>query len=231
MKSSPLSNVGMAMLAYASIVSAQQFEHISYPFYTFNLTDTCFSMINTTITECSSLLNVYTTTPEGAFEPARKEHLDQICVPACREALVNFRPKVEEACNTTKDAVAFHYGDMIFAPTYQTDMLLVSYDIHCYKDRNTGRFCDELLEEWRTGRDTNFPIECEDCTLRQWMKQLQSPIRYHDEAASKFSKATSACSATGYEYVTPTTQYISQVTMYTETWLDDFTTPTPTPTP
>ncbi|KAH7232117.1 hypothetical protein B0J15DRAFT_472520 [Fusarium solani] len=138
--------------------------------------------------ECSGLLNGYLATPEGAFEPARKVHLDHICVPTCREALVNFRPKVEEACNTTKYAVAFHYGDMIFA-------------------------------------------QCEDCTLGQWMKQLQAPIRYHNEGASKFSKATSACGATGYEYVKPTTQYISQLTMYMETWLDNFIPPTPTPTP
>lgn len=96
-------------------------------------------------------------------------------------------------------------------------------------NRDTGKFCDQLLTEWRTGRDTNFPIECEDCTLGQWMKQLQAPIRYHDEGASKFSKATSACGATGYEYVKPTTSYISTMDLYMETWLDSFTPPTPTP--
>ncbi|KAJ4207089.1 hypothetical protein NW759_014087 [Fusarium solani] len=231
MKASLLSKAGMPMLAYPRIVSAQQLEHTLYPFDIFNLTDTCFTMLNTTVTECSGLLNGCLATPEGAFEPARKVHLDHICIPTCREALVNFRPKVEEACNTTKNVVAFHYGDMIFAPTYQTDLLIVAYDVHCYKDRDTGKFCDQLLAEWRTGRDTNFPIECEDCTLGQWMKQLQAPIRYHDEGASKFSKVTSACGATGYEYVKPTTQYISQLTMYMETWLDSFTPPTPTPTP
>ncbi|KAM6525709.1 hypothetical protein FALCPG4_011247 [Fusarium falciforme] len=135
MKPYLLFKVGMAMLAYPLIVSAQQLEHVLYPFEIFNLTNGCFKMLNTTVTECSFLLDAYLATPEGAFEPAEKEHLDHICIPTCREALVKFRPKVEAACNTTKDSVAFHYGDMIFAPTYQTDLMIVAYDVHCYKDR------------------------------------------------------------------------------------------------
>lgn len=45
------------------IVSAQQLEHTLYPFDIFNLTDTCFTMLNTTVTECSGLLNGYLATP------------------------------------------------------------------------------------------------------------------------------------------------------------------------
>lgn len=63
MKESLLSKAGMAMLAYPLIVSAQQLEPILYPFDIFNVTDTCFMMLNTTVTECSGLLDMYLATP------------------------------------------------------------------------------------------------------------------------------------------------------------------------
>lgn len=63
MKESLLSKAGMAMLAYPLIVSAQQLEPILYPFDIFNVTDTCFMMLNTTVTECSGLLDLYLATP------------------------------------------------------------------------------------------------------------------------------------------------------------------------
>ncbi|KAJ4317758.1 hypothetical protein N0V84_007195 [Fusarium piperis] len=89
--------------------------------------------------------------------------------------------------------------------------------------------------EWKTRRDTDLPLECEDCTLEQWRRQLEAPIRYSDEGASKFSEATSACSATGYEYVKPTTYYNTtlpmDMDMDMETSLESFATSVPTPTP
>lgn len=88
-----------------------------------------------------------------------------------------------------------------------------------------------MLTEWKARRDTDFPLQCEDCVLGQWREQLQAPIRYSDEGASKFSKATSACSATGYEYVKPTTQCKTTVTMdmEKETPLESLIAPNPTP--
>ncbi|RSL46818.1 hypothetical protein CEP54_013685 [Fusarium duplospermum] len=161
------------------------------------------------------------------------EHLDHICIPACRDALVNFRTKAEAACNTTKDAIAFKYNNIIFPPTYQVDLLLLSYDVFCYKDRDTGKSCDLELTKWRRRRDTDFPMECEDCSLGRWRKQLEAPIRYSDEEASRFSKSISACAATGYEYAKPTAQYATTLTIDMKTSLRNLTTtePTPEPTP
>ncbi|EEU36952.1 uncharacterized protein NECHADRAFT_42111, partial [Fusarium vanettenii 77-13-4] len=167
---------------------------------------------------------------EEGFDILDDEHLCPICAPACRDALVNFRTKAKTACNTTKDAVAFKYNNIIFPPTYQVDLLLLSYDVYCYKDRDTGKFCDLELTKWRRRRDTNFPMECEDCSLGRWRKQLEAPIRYSDEDASLFSKSTSVCGATGYEYAKPTAQYATTLSMDMETSSRSHITPTPTPT-
>ncbi|RMJ12445.1 hypothetical protein CDV36_007898 [Fusarium kuroshium] len=199
MKSSFFAKMGAVLLGCPLLVSTQQFDFRKFPFDTLDLSDACFKMLDTTVPGCSYVLLDRLPGPEEGFDTLDDEHLDHICVPACRDALANFRTKAEAACNTTKDAVAFKYNNVIFPPTYQVDLLLLSYDVYCYKDRDTGKSCDLELTKWRRRRDTDVPMECEDCSLGRWRKQLEAPIRYSDEEASRFSKSTSVCAATGHE--------------------------------
>ncbi|KAH7140199.1 hypothetical protein B0J13DRAFT_446815 [Dactylonectria estremocensis] len=134
-----------------------------------------------------------------------KSTLNEICVDACRQSLVDLRPKILAACDTEKDSIAFRYEDTIFPPTYRVDLLLLSIDVYCYKDsRDTGKYCDLKLAEWRRRRDSNKPLACEDCILGPWRAQQMTPIGYEQDRADDFIVSTSSCSATGYEYVKPT---------------------------
>ncbi|PNP74084.1 hypothetical protein FNYG_12600 [Fusarium nygamai] len=128
---------------------------------------------------------------------------------------MELRPKIQAACNTDMDAVAFLYEDTIFPPTYMVDLLLLSYNIYCYRDRATGKLCDVQIAEWRVHRESDKPLECEDCLLAPLKIELEAGIGYKDEDASEFEDITSSCNATGYEYTKPAPY---ATTLSTEWW-------------
>ncbi|WXC52157.1 hypothetical protein QX201_011816 [Fusarium graminearum] len=132
------------------------------------------------------------------------ETLSKVCHERYYTSLKEFRAKVVSACNTEMDAVAFKRKNTIFPPTYMVDLLLLSYEVYCYQDLDTGKFCDLQLAEWRNHRESDKPLRCEDCLLGPQRVQLQAPIGYDQDDADKFHDLTSSCSATGYEYATPT---------------------------
>ncbi|XEU96395.1 hypothetical protein FSHL1_001680 [Fusarium sambucinum] len=148
---------------------------------------------------------------EIGYDILDSETLNEVCHESCHNSLKEFRPKVVSACNTEMDAVAFSYKNTVFPPTYMVDLLLLSYEVYCYRDRDTKKFCDLQLAEWRNYRKSDKPSRCEDCLLGPQRVQLQAPIGYDQDDAYKFRYLTSSCSATGYEYVTPT-QYTTKST-------------------
>ncbi|KAJ4283469.1 hypothetical protein NW764_002864 [Fusarium oxysporum] len=127
---------------------------------------------------------------------------------------MELRPKIEAACNTDMDAVAFLY-DKIFPPTYMVDLLLLSFNTYCYRDRVTGKSCDLQLAEWRIHRGSGEALECEDCLLAPLRIELEAGISYNDEDASEFEEMTSSCNATGYDYTKPAPY---ATTLSTESW-------------
>lgn len=48
-------------LASATLIIGQQFKRYSYPWYTLNLTQACFTAINSSVPSCPSLLATHTT--------------------------------------------------------------------------------------------------------------------------------------------------------------------------
>ncbi|KAL6924426.1 hypothetical protein FSST1_001700 [Fusarium sambucinum] len=182
-----------------------------YPYDSMVLSAKCLSVLNTTIPECSPALMKNAPMPEIGYDILDSETLNEVCHESCHNSLKEFRPKVVSACNTEMDAVAFSYKNTVFPPTYMVDLLLLSYEVYCYRDRDTKKFCDLQLAEWRNYRKSDKPSRCEDCLLGPQRVQLQAPIGYDQDDAYKFRYLTSSCSATGYEYVTPT-QYTTKST-------------------
>ncbi|RGP77397.1 hypothetical protein FLONG3_4489 [Fusarium longipes] len=192
------------VVAFLRIASGQQMGWL-YPYDSHTLSDKCLLVLNTTIPGCSPELIVNIPTPESmAYDILDHEILSEVCHESCRTSLEKFRPQVLAACNTEMDAVAFTYKNTIYPPTYMIDLLLLSYEVYCYRDRDTGKFCDLQLAEWRVHRESDIPIVCEDCLLGPQRVQLQAPIGYNQDDANDFRSLTSSCSATGYEYATPT---------------------------
>ncbi|KAH8666108.1 LysM domain-containing protein, partial [Ilyonectria robusta] len=154
-----------------------------------------------------------------------EEILDSMCMMSCRQSLVDLRLKIQLACEMDKRP--FVYKHIEFPPTYRADLLLLSYDTYCYKDKDTGKLCDLQLAEWRA-TPPKTPIECNDCILGPWKLQLEAPIGYKEDDASDFSTSTSSCGVTGYEYSKPT-QYATTNTKRLSMEWEKFRRPTPTP--
>ncbi|KAH7209645.1 hypothetical protein DER44DRAFT_883580 [Fusarium oxysporum] len=167
-----------------------------YPYETMTLSDSCLRMLNTNITECSPGLFYHGPNPGLIFEILVDEELAEICHENCYNSLMELRPKIEAACNTDMDAVAFLYEDKSF-PTV------------------TGKLCHLQLAEWRIHRGSGKALECEDCLLAPLGIELEAGISYNDEDASEFEEMTSSCNATGYDYTKPAPY---ATTLSTESW-------------
>ncbi|KAH7266822.1 uncharacterized protein BKA55DRAFT_152516 [Fusarium redolens] len=192
------------------------------------LSDSCLRTLNTNVTECSPGLFYHSPNPDLIFETLVNEELAEICHEICYKSLLELRPKIESACNTEMDAVAFLYEDKIFPPTYMVDLLLLLFNVYCYRDRVTGKLCDLQFAEWRIHRESDKPLECEDCMLGPLKIQLQAGISYNNEDASEFQEMTSSCDATGYEYSKPAPY---ATTLSSESWATMAKSPSTTPTP
>ncbi|EKJ75663.1 hypothetical protein NXS19_012498 [Fusarium pseudograminearum] len=196
----------LAIPVVASFLQAAVGQQLGwvYPYDSMALSEKCLSMLNTTIPACSPALMENAPGPQIMYDILDSETLSEVCHERCYTSLKEFRAKVVSACNTEMDAVAFKHKNTIFPPTYMADLLLLSYEVYCYQDRDTGKFCDLQLAEWRNHRESDKPLRCEDCLLGPQRVQLQAPIGYDQDDADKFHDLTSSCSATGYEYATPT---------------------------
>ncbi|KAH6974150.1 hypothetical protein BKA56DRAFT_675609 [Ilyonectria sp. MPI-CAGE-AT-0026] len=206
------------------VVLAQQFRLSKYPYDLMKLSGGCLEALNT-IVNCSDHLSSNVPGPDLFFETLEKEILDSVCMKSCRQSLFDLRSKIQLACEMDKRP--FVYKHIEFPPTYRVDLLLLSYNTYCYKDKDTGRFCDLQIAEWRA-TPPKTPIECNDCMLGPEKLQLEAPIGYNEYDASDFSTSTSRCGVTGYEYSKPT-QYATTNTKRLSMAWKPFTRPTPTP--
>ncbi|SCO83896.1 uncharacterized protein FRV6_08023 [Fusarium oxysporum] len=174
-------------------------------------------MVNSWVSDiqCSPGLFYHCPNPDLISELLVDEELAEICHKNCYNSLMELRPKIEAACNTDMDAVAFLYEDKLFPPTYMVDLLLLSFNTYCYRDRVTGKLCDLQLAEWRIHRGSSKALECEDCLLAPLRIELEAGISYNDEDVSEFEEMTSSCNATGYDYTKPAPY---ATTLSTESW-------------
>ncbi|KAI7768801.1 hypothetical protein LZL87_000348 [Fusarium oxysporum] len=209
------------------ITSGQQLG-FRYPYETMAFSDSCLRTLNTNVTDCSPGLFYHSPNPDLIFETLVEEELAEICHETCYNSLLELRSKIVAACNTEMDDVAYLYKDKIYPPTYMVDSLLLSFNVYCYRDRVTGKLCDLQLAEWRIHRESDKPLECEDCLLAPLRIELEAGISYNDEDASEFEEITSSCNATGYDYTKPAPY---ATTLSTESWATMAKTASATPTP
>ncbi|KOC07375.1 hypothetical protein AFLA70_31g004611 [Aspergillus flavus AF70] len=192
-------------LASATLVAGQQFKWYSYPWETLNLTQACFTAINSSVSSCPSLLATHTT-GTGTVDILGEDALQSLCVDSCRKELQALRGTVQAACTGQGDVMV--YDNIAYPATFMIDNLLYTYDVSCYKDSSSGKYCDLILGEWRNQtnatNDDSAAHDCSDCILGPFKIQLESPIGYDDEWAEDFTSLTSSCGATGYTYVAPT---------------------------
>ncbi|OHX00509.1 LysM domain-containing protein [Colletotrichum incanum] len=121
-----------------------------------------------------------------------------ICTSNCRESMKDLRYKIENDCNPASDLL--DHGLRLFPDRY-----IYAYDMSCYKNRDTGDFCDYVLSEWRNQTDS-APHDCDDCILGPMEIEVNSEIGYTADRSAEFQSAISSCGKTGYTYIKPTTQ-------------------------
>ncbi|KAF4445190.1 hypothetical protein FACUT_159 [Fusarium acutatum] len=190
--------LGAAAAYLLPIASGQQLG-FRYPYETMTLSDSCLRMLNTNVTECSPGLFYHAPIPDLIFKVLVEGELVEIYHQNCDNSLIELRPKIQAACNTDMDAVAFLYKDKNL-PT---------------PGRATGKLCDLQIAEWRGHRESDKPLECQDFLLAPLKMELEAGISYKDEDASEFEDITSSCNATGYEYTKPAPY---ATTLTTEWW-------------
>ncbi|KAK0624161.1 hypothetical protein B0T14DRAFT_517604 [Immersiella caudata] len=200
------------------LVDAQQFEMYRTPFETMNLSQGCLDVLNTNVS-CDHMLAISTTFDPPSSPVLRPDILNRICAAKCRSDLQALRSKIVGGCKSTDVMVLRGKG---YPATFVLDHYLYTYDVSCYKHRNSGQMCDIFLGELRN--QSKQPDICSDCMLGVFEVQLSSPIGYNDNLASEFSSATSKCSATGYAYTRSTYSTVVEIITSSTSYLQ----PTPT---
>ncbi|SCO34109.1 uncharacterized protein FFMR_03353 [Fusarium fujikuroi] len=104
---------------------------------------------------------------------------------------------------------ALSSASAVFMPSVSTTVKLWHYPntmqvarcIQCFSSLRPGRatekLCDLQIAEWRVYRESDKPLECEDCLLEPSRIELEAGISYNGVEASEFEDITSSCSATG----------------------------------
>ncbi|KAK1974729.1 hypothetical protein LZ30DRAFT_775139 [Colletotrichum cereale] len=175
---------------------AQQFPTMKMSYETLNLSGPCFETLNTTV-ECSDRLAKHV-----AVDLLDQQGLTDVCDDTCRQSLVDLRTKILGSCDAKADTIQYSY--LSFPATYIVDRYLYFYDVSCYRDGSTGKFCDTMVAGWRNeigGSEAHF---CDDCWLGPMSVQLQSPIGFNEDRAEEFASLTRSCSVDTYTTPTPT---------------------------
>ncbi|KAK6213697.1 LysM domain-containing protein [Colletotrichum tabaci] len=172
---------GLAVLLPS--VLAQQFTGAVFPYDYFNLSLPCFEALNTTLIDVLD--------PEG---------IAAICTDSCRKSMQSLRYKIENDCDPTSDLL--DHGLNMFPATHIVDRYVYAYEVSCYKNRDTGDFCDYILGQWRNQTD-DAPHDCDDCVLGPMEIEVNSEIGHTKDRSAEFQSAISSCSKTGYTYVEP----------------------------
>ncbi|KAH7303663.1 hypothetical protein B0I35DRAFT_485026 [Stachybotrys elegans] len=181
---------------------------------TLSLSRACYEALNTTVT-CSSMIDTQSFSQvlplqssglqisnqvfsDASGELLNIDQLDDLCVGRCRSDLVSVRNGILEACDASRDTL--EVNNIAYPATYIVDSYLFTYDTSCYKDQQTGQYCDVVIAD---ARNASIDIDCTDCMLGTYSLQLGSPIGYEEDFASDFSSLTESCNAFSYQYTTP----------------------------
>ncbi|KAK4660328.1 hypothetical protein QC762_0017910 [Podospora pseudocomata] len=192
----------VGLLSTFAIANAQQFSDglLGYHVYP-GLSDQCAEALNTTITNCASFL----ATVAVDMPRLDSRSLETLCTATCRSSLSSVRGTIASRCRGNTDVLEIE--SIVYPATFVIDRFLYAYDISCAKDRNTGRFCDQIyMDALSNGTASNG---CSDCALGVVSRQLNSPFGYHPDFANDFRSKTSECGATGYTFTSPAPYAIS----------------------
>ncbi|KAH7358316.1 hypothetical protein B0T11DRAFT_284201 [Plectosphaerella cucumerina] len=184
------------LVGWTSWVHAQQFLLLKQSYDAMGLSDECTTVLNTELEKCHSLLFQHTDRTTGTIiKVLPREELDLICEPMCREELSALRRGIQETCTSSSDLIR-HSGFELPA-FYFADKFAYTYDMNCYRHRSSGRFCDEVFSDWRSGK-TKFN-QCDDCYLGPLAYQISSPIGVSNFSVSHFEDVMASCPDSNYE--------------------------------
>ncbi|KAK4186063.1 hypothetical protein QBC35DRAFT_465066 [Podospora australis] len=187
------------LLVHAHLLLAQGFPDEPVLYNGTKFSTACRAALETNLTSCHPVLGDFVT-PYITPELLPIEGLNALCVAACRTQLVSVKSNIASKCTASTDL--WNFDGVPYPATFRVDLMLNAYDISCYKEKSTSRFCDLVLAEMRNGsKPANY---CSDCILGPARALLSSPVGYDAEVAADFASATVNCSATGYSYSTST---------------------------
>ncbi|RDW83597.1 LysM peptidoglycan-binding domain-containing protein [Aspergillus mulundensis] len=194
------------------IVAGQQLQGDQAPYDLLGLSDSCFSVINTTVSSCPDWLRQHAGYTEPSVEVVPQEGLQALCETSCLSDLTQFRTEILGACNADTD-VLVPDGGIAYPATFIVDRWLYAIGLSCLKDPSSGDYCDISVANW-TSSDANYTAdqECSYCGLAVQQKQLASPFGYTEQDAADFASLTLSCSQTTYAYATPTAYALNTTT-------------------
>lgn len=85
---------------------------------------------------------------------------------------------------------------------YFVDKFAYTFDINCYKDKASDRFCDELRSEWKIG---SVEVDkCHECFLGPLAAMIASPLGVTQSRVERFKQAKAGCKDAAFEPVIAT---------------------------
>ncbi|KAL0933646.1 LysM domain-containing protein [Colletotrichum truncatum] len=194
-------------LASLTLALAQQFPRHITSYESLGLSSKCFEALNTTV-DCSGRLGWHVRSESPRINILDADGIDAICTEGCKQSLMNLRSKIQNDCDAVEDVL--DHNLFLYPATYILDRYIYAYDMSCYKNRKTGQWCDQVLDEWRNTTD-DVPHDCDDCILGPMEIAANSPLGHTEALAADFQSAVSSCGATDYVYASPA-QYIMNPT-------------------
>ncbi|PTB45697.1 carbohydrate-binding module family 50 protein [Trichoderma asperellum CBS 433.97] len=197
--SMPLSLYGFLWsLLLQSLVHSQILSNLIQVEAPGNFSASCSATFNQSIA-CSLALS---RVASGTFIPTSND-LPRICTDACLSELKSLRVQQFSVCNSSDVAVI---KGLAYPATYNTDLLLFTYNYACMKDLTSNEYCFPDVWEWNSDTTVMTSTElCSDCNLLIQQAQLESPFGYDDDAASDYSSLTSSTTKLASTRVTTTT--------------------------
>ncbi|KAJ2891068.1 uncharacterized protein MKZ38_000949 [Zalerion maritima] len=188
-------------LLVTPFIDGQQFADFTFLWDAFDLSDSCFDAVNTTI-RCPQILVPHSETiPLVNF--LDQNSFTELCTPPCEYDLRVLRGDISASCSKN-DTMTYQRNE--YPATYMVDRFLYVYNITCYRDG--FEFCNTKLQGERDYL-TSWELEedCSNCNLGIWQKQAESPFGFQEERVSSLSSLASFCSRSGFEVASPTLDY------------------------
>ncbi|KAF3898088.1 Carbohydrate-binding module family 50 protein [Trichophyton interdigitale] len=194
-------SLGVVVCFFSAAVLAQQVPKYILPYELYGLSKECLAVVNTTVTSCPSWLPTHAGLREPTVNVLSEERIGILCETSCFADLKKLRTSIQAAC---ANDVMVPPWNIAYPATFMVDRYLYAISLSCLKDKQSGRYCDIMVAEWRNETAGADDHACSFCWLGLEQIQLSSPFGYSDADAADFSSMTSSCSAEGYSYATPT---------------------------